>query len=81
MRKPKANNNRFGKRTSEFSPTASDLLKANQKHFTIGKSTHHGAQISSISNGEHQKHRMSKGRDWTIIHMVGEPHHIGFMRR
>ena len=29
MRKPKANNIRFGKRTSEFSPTASDLLKAN----------------------------------------------------
>ena len=29
MRKPKANNIRFGMRTSEFSPTASDLGKAN----------------------------------------------------
>lgn len=29
MRKPKANNIRLGKRTSEFSPTASDLGKAN----------------------------------------------------
>ena len=39
MRKPKANNIRFGKRTSEFSPTASDLLKANQEQKQIGKST------------------------------------------
>ena len=38
MRKPKANNIRFERRTSEFRPTASDLLKANQKHFTICKS-------------------------------------------
>lgn len=38
MRKPKANNIRFGKRTSEFSPTASDLLKANQERKQIGKS-------------------------------------------
>lgn len=30
MRKPKANNIRFGRRTSEFSQTASDWLKANQ---------------------------------------------------
>lgn len=38
MRKPKANNIRFEKRTSEFSPTASDLLKANQEQKQIGKS-------------------------------------------
>ena len=41
MRKPKANNIRFGKRTSEISQIASDLLKANQQHFMIGKSTGH----------------------------------------
>ena len=41
MSKPKANNIRFGKRTSEFSPTASDLLKANQEQKQIGKSTKH----------------------------------------
>ena len=38
MSKPKANNIRFGKRTSEFSPTASDLGKANQEQKKIGKS-------------------------------------------
>ena len=31
MRKPKANNIRFVKRTNEFRPTASDLGKANQE--------------------------------------------------
>lgn len=38
MRKPKANNIRFGRRTSEFSQTASDLLKANQERKQIAKS-------------------------------------------
>lgn len=38
MRKPKANNIRLRRRTSEFSPTASDLLKANQERKKIGKS-------------------------------------------
>ena len=41
MSKPKANNIRFGKRTSEFSPTASDLDKANQEQKKIGKSNEH----------------------------------------
>ena len=44
MRKPKANNIRFGKRTSEFSPTASDLLKVNQERKTIGKSNENWAK-------------------------------------
>ena len=52
MRKPKANNIRLGKRTSEFSPTASDLLKANQQHFMIVKSTPALDKISAIKQAQ-----------------------------
>ena len=44
MRKPKANNIRFVKRTNEFRPTASDLGKANQERKTIGKSNENWAK-------------------------------------
>ena len=54
MRKPKANNIRFGKRTSEFSPTASDLLKANQEQKQIGKIIREFDKISAIKQVNNQ---------------------------